>query len=255
MTLLLLGGTSDARRMAATLYEQGIKLIYSVAGLVRKPNLPCEVISGGFSQFGGLVHYIQKNNIGAILDVTHPYARVMSNTAVAAAKQENIPCWQFSREPWVQVEGDQWHSFNHWSELLPALKNKKTVLLTAGQVEEALLNKLLASNENKTVILRTAATPDYPLPENVIWIKAIGPFDLAAERQLFEQYGVDVLVSKNSGGSAIIAKIQAARELQIPVYMLARPHKQLADQQFLTAVECSEFVVTQCFERSLTLSN
>jgi len=255
MSLLLLGGTADARRMAATLHQQGIKLIYSVAGLVRKPNLPCEIISGGFSQFGGLARYIQQHDISAILDVTHPYARVMSNTAVAVAQQENIPCWRFYREPWLETEGDQWTLFNGWPELLPALKSKKTLLLTAGQVEESLLHELLASDTTKTIILRTAATPNYPMPDKVIWLKAIGPFNFAAERQLLEQYEVDVLVSKNSGGSAIIAKIHAAGELNIPVYMLARPNKDQADQEFLSASECSEFVVTQCHQRSLTLSN
>lgn len=255
MKLLLLGGTADARRMAVTLQQQGVKLIYSVAGLVRKPSLPCEIISGGFSQFGGLATYIQQHNIGAILDVTHPYARLMSNTAVSVAKQEGIPCWRFCRQPWLKSEEDQWLMFDTWTELLPALKNKKTLLLTAGQVEETQLNSLLANELTETVILRTAAEPTYPMPENVIWIKAIGPFTLADERQLLRHYQVDALVSKNSGGSAIIAKIHAAAELKIPVYMLARPVKNPAEQQFLSTTACSEFVVSQCHQRSLTLNN
>ena len=254
MNLLLLGGTSDARRMAASLHKQGVRLIYSVAGLVRMPDLPCKVISGGFSQFAGLERYIREYDIGAILDLTHPYAQRMSNTAVAAAKQMQIPCWRFAREAWQQTEADQWAFFNDWSELLPALKHKKKVLLTAGQVEEVFLHKLLTSDPTRTIVLRTAAPPAYPMPDRVIWIKAIGPFNVAEERQLFEQYSVDALVSKNSGGNAIIAKIHAARELNTPVFMLARPHKQPADKQFLTAPECSEFVTTQCLQRSLTLN-
>lgn len=59
MCLLILGGTADARKLAQALYEQGISVIYSVAGLVRLPNVDCPVISGGFTQYGGLLPYIQ----------------------------------------------------------------------------------------------------------------------------------------------------------------------------------------------------
>ena len=35
--VLILGGTADARRVALMLHERGLPLIYSVAGLVRRP--------------------------------------------------------------------------------------------------------------------------------------------------------------------------------------------------------------------------
>ena len=63
MTLLLLGGTSEAKQLANTLHHQGIRLIYSIAGLVRTPSLESEVVIGGFSQFGGLDCFIKENNI------------------------------------------------------------------------------------------------------------------------------------------------------------------------------------------------
>ena len=48
-------------------------------------------------------------------------------------------------------------------------------------------------------------------------------FALEAERELLLAHRIDALVSKNSGGSAAAAKLQAARELQVPVVMLERP--------------------------------
>lgn len=250
MNLLLLGGTSDARRMASTLHKKGIRLIYSVAGLVRTPDLPCTIVSGGFSQFGGLAAYIKLHKISAILDVTHPYAQQMSDTAVEVARLLDIPCWRFHREPWVAQKGDQWLLFDQWHDLMPALRDKKVVFLSMGQVTLKHLQQLSTNTQGKTIILRTAAEPSFCLPAGIIWIKAIGPFDVAAERQLFEQYGVDSIVSKNSGGEAIIAKIHAARELNIPVYMMNRPIKKTVDKQFLAAPECGEFVAQQSAEHS-----
>ena len=95
--LLLLGGTADARRLAVALVGAGIPLIYSVAGLVRIPEVPCEVVSGGFEQCGGLPEFIEQRAIGAILDATHPYAAQMSRTASLAAHGRGIPCWRFQR--------------------------------------------------------------------------------------------------------------------------------------------------------------
>ena len=71
--VLILGGTADARRVTQLLHEQGLPLLYSVAGLVRRPNVPAEVISGGFTQFGGLSAYIKSRNVVAIINATHPY--------------------------------------------------------------------------------------------------------------------------------------------------------------------------------------
>jgi precorrin-6A/cobalt-precorrin-6A reductase len=64
--------------------------------------------------------------------------------------------------------------------------------------------------------------PDQPLPPGQLLL-AKGPFDVAAERRLLQEYQLQVIVSKNSGGAATYAKILAARELGIPVMMIERP--------------------------------
>lgn len=210
MTLLLLGGTADARHMAISLHEQGVTLIYSIAGLVRLPKVPCEIASGGFSQHGGLVNYIKQRDIGAILDITHPYASTMSATAQQAAKDTGIPCWRFNRPAWQPQAGDNWHNVADWQALLPLLADKQSIFLSTGQVEQSVLLELLKTPRTK-LILRTAVSPSFDLPEGIEWMKAIGPFNLESERKLLKKYKVDAIVSKNSGGNAVMAKLQAAR--------------------------------------------
>lgn len=51
---------------------------------------------------------------------------------------------------------------------------------------------------------------------------AKGPFSLASELELMQEYQIDTVVSKNSGGDATYAKIVAARKLGIPVVMVQR---------------------------------
>ncbi|UZE97483.1 precorrin-6A reductase [Alkalimarinus alittae] len=252
MSLLLLGGTADGRRLAKKLHQQGVSLIYSVAGLVRQPDVPCEVISGGFSQFGGLVEYIKQHAIVAILDVTHPYAAKMSATAVDASKTCCIPCWRFHRPAWEKQAGDLWQEFISWETLLPALKDKKTVFLTAGQLEQQAIDALTA-NEQQRQLLRTAVEPKVTLSDSMHWIKAIGPFNLTDELALMKTHNVDALVSKNSGGESTVAKIQAARALGVPVYMLERPTLPKADEIFTDSASCERFVVS-AFNNGLTIN-
>jgi len=239
MSLLLLGGTADARRLATKLHQQHIDVIYSVAGLVRQPAVECRIVSGGFSQFGGLSRYIKEQRITAILDATHPYAATMSQTAREEAASHNIPCWQLSRLPWQAEKGDDWVEFNDWLTMLPELIKKQTIFISAGQVKACYLDQLL----NHRVILRTAVQPTVELPNNVEWIKAIGPFKFNEEYRLLKQYKVDVMVSKNSGGEAVIAKIHAARELHVPVFMLARPKIKTADKHFDDVAVCLAYVL------------
>ena len=241
MNILLLGGTSDARVFANRAHAEGLfgpqtsgKLIYSVAGLVRQPNVPCEVISGGFTQFGGFGSYLDQFNIDAVLDMTHPYAAKMSATAVQVCREMDLPYWRFLRSPWCAQAGDQWTHVSCWSEVVEHCASFRRILLTVGQLSQNELDQLVSavsshvattseSQNSYPIILRTAATPRVELPEQVKWVKAIGPFQLDDERALLQQHKIDVLVSKNSGGEAIRAKLDAARGLNIPVVMVDRP--------------------------------
>lgn len=238
--LLLLGGTADARRLTDGLHQQGVELIYSIAGKVRTPKVDCQLVVGGFSQFGGLAPYIQQQNICAVLDMTHPYAAIMSSTAVSVCRELALPCWRFDRPAWQQQPGDQWLQLDDWCSLPQQLAGLDSVLLTAGQLSETLVFEL--ADVVKQLHLRTAVQPAYALPESVNWIKAIGPFSLADEQQLFSQLQVQALVSKNSGGESTVAKLAVARDRQLPVYMLKRPAVISADQTFTDLSDCQRYV-------------
>jgi precorrin-6A/cobalt-precorrin-6A reductase len=54
-------------------------------------------------------------------------------------------------------------------------------------------------------------------------ITARGPFTLADEFKLLKAHAIEVLVTKNSGGTATAAKLAAARALDLPVVMVRRP--------------------------------
>ena len=242
MKLLILGGTADARNICQQLHHQLPKntageplwqLIYSVAGLVRMPVVDAQVISGGFTQFGGMQAYLKTQNIQGVIDATHPYANQIGAHAVAATQALHLPLWRFLRPPWQATEQDRWLQFPNRQALFAALAKHPRILLSLGQVSAVEIASLPTSAQ---IFLRTAAKPKLDLPVHVTWLKAIGPFTVEDERALFNNIQVDMIASKNSGGDATSAKLQVARERQIPVCMLQRPtpHKAMAKKTFVT---------------------
>ena len=244
MCLLLLGGTTEAKKLAAQLHDASLPLIYSLAGLVRQPDLDCQVVSGGFSQFGGMTAFIRVNAVAAILDMTHPFAKNISVNAKNAAKACDIPYWRYERPAWQQHSEDNWQCFDDWSSLIAALKDRQSVFISAGQLPQDVLDALRKNNAQRH-LLRTAVTPTTSLPDNMQCIEAIGPFSEQEELALFKAYKIDALVSKMSGGIATEAKLMAARQLGIPVYMLNRPVLLSADKHFSDVKSCESYVLDQ----------
>lgn len=247
MKLLLLGGTADGRKLASALHQQHVEVIYSIAGLVRMPQLDCMVISGGFSQLGGLQSYIEQQKITAILDVTHPYAQQMSINAALAAKACAIPYWRFHRPQWQaliagnvaeNVAGnvvDNWQFFEHLTQLPQLLSAYQHVFFTLGQLDAGLIASLepCLTPGFQRHLVRTAAPSKATLSDSMHWLKGIGPFSVDDEIALMKQHQIDVLVTKNSGGSSTYAKLEAARLLKIPVLMQTRPQLPSADTLFI----------------------
>jgi precorrin-6A/cobalt-precorrin-6A reductase len=75
------------------------------------------------------------------------------------------------------------------------------------------------------VLVRLVDPPTDPLPPRWILIMSRGPYDYASERQILLHHGIDVLITKDSGGSHTVAKLNAADDLGVPVVIIARPER------------------------------
>ncbi|WP_299661810.1 precorrin-6A/cobalt-precorrin-6A reductase [uncultured Psychromonas sp.] len=236
MRILVVGGTADGRKLATELHRLGFDVIYSIAGIVRKATVPCESISGGFSQFGGLAKYVTEHVITHVIDATHPFAQTMSNTIAQVSIELSIISIRFHRQQWQKTDQDNWVEVSDWPTLIEKVAQHRCLFVTAGQVSQAVIDALSAQTEQ--VLLRTAMPAKIILAANVTWLKAIGPFHLEDEKQLLQTYNIDAVISKNSGGDATYAKIIAARSASIPVYQFKRPDLQPLQYQFDNAASC-----------------
>jgi precorrin-6A/cobalt-precorrin-6A reductase len=225
MRVLVLGGTFEASKLADLLAGQsGISSTLSFAGrttALRPPQIPHRI--GGFGGVDGLEAYLQAERIDVLVDATHPFAEQISRHAAIAAEGANIPLIVLSRLAWVPEPGDNWIEVADMAGAAAALgREPKRVFLTIGRLQ---IDAFAAAPQH-FYLIRTIEplTLSPSLPRHRV-ILGRGPFAFEAEDKLLREESIDVVVSKNSGGEAAFAKVLAARQLGLPVIMVARPRQ------------------------------
>jgi len=223
MQVLILGGTTEASAIAAALTgDARMRPVLSLAGRTRAPVLPAiPARRGGFGGVEGLVAYLRDHGVAALIDATHPFAVRISRNAAAAAAIAKVPLVTVLRPQWAACPGDRWAEVPDMPAAAQALgAEPRRVFLTVGQQELAPFG--LAPWHH--YLIRSVEPPDTALlPATARHIAARGPFREHEERQLLEQEGIEVMVTKNSGGAATAPKLAAARALGVQVVMVARP--------------------------------
>ncbi len=224
MRILILGGTTEASALAAVLAgDSRVDATMSLAGRTASPKVqPLATRIGGFGGADGLAQWIAAENVAAVIDATHPYADQISANAVGACRQAAIPLVSIVRPAWQPVSGDRWQVVAS-AEAAAALGHApRRVFLSLGRLD---LHTFAAAPQHSYVARIIDAPQQAELPPDIRFLQARGPFDLAAERRLLDDEKIDVVVSKNSGGTATYPKIEAARERGLPVVLIARPDK------------------------------
>jgi len=227
--VLILGGTAEARALAAALAGvSGVRPVSSLAGRVRDPALPAgEVRIGGFGGAAGLADWLAAEAIAAVVDATHPFAATISWSAAQAAAATGVPILALRRPGWVQCAGDDWRR-------VPTPAAAASALAAGPVADDALAERVFlttgrtglepfAGLSRHWFLIRSIEAPSAPLPPRHQLLLARGPFSVAQEIALMRQHRIDVLVTKDSGGPLTSAKLVAARELRLPVLLIQRP--------------------------------
>jgi precorrin-6A/cobalt-precorrin-6A reductase len=221
--LLILGGSSEGAALARALAsDQRFEATLSLAGRTQHPaESPTRMRSGGFGGAAGLARYLTENRIDILVDATHPYAAKMKRNAVEAAALTGVKLLAIRRPAWTPEPGDNWIMVADLDDAAAALGDQpKRVLLTTGRKE---LAPFKAAAQH-FYLLRSVEPPEPDaLPPRVKAISARGPFTYADEFKLLRAHAIEILVTKNSGGTATAAKLAAARALNLPVVMVERP--------------------------------
>ena len=221
--VLILGGTTEARVLAAQLAQRlDLAVTLSLAGRTSAPR-PQEVTTrqGGFGGVEGLSEYLRVARIDLLIDATHPYAAKISGNAKRAALSTGVPLLAICRPPWDAVPGDRWIEVDDAAEGVEKLgSTPRRVFVALGRRDL----QFLVRAPQHCYLIRSVdpVDPRLAVPD-ARYILARGPFYEEADRELLRSERIDVVIAKNSGGAATYSKIAAARALGIQVVIIRRP--------------------------------
>lgn len=221
MTVLVLGGTAEARALAAALVAAGQPVLSSLAGRVSQPLLPVgHVRVGGFGGVRGLVEFLAQQPVSQVVDATHPFAAQISANATAACAATGRPLLRLTRPGWADhPDAPRWRWVPDAHRARAAITGAERPFLTSGR---STLSAFLPLAD-RDVLVRLVDPPEEPLPVRWRVLLSRGPYELAEERRLLRDHAVDALVTKDSGGAYTVAKLDAAAELGVTVVVIQRP--------------------------------
>lgn len=220
----LIGGTSEARELIEKIKDLD-SYIVTIATEEGREFIPTDKIVVGRMVYTEMKDFSITNNITLIVDLTHPYAKIVSANAKKLAKELNIKYLRYVRKRTEKFsEGVFLKSYDEAYEYVSKIKG--TVFFTTGSKNIPDFEKI---KENNRFIYRIL-----PALESIkicnksgISIKDIvailGPFSKEYNKIMFNEYKTDYVVMKDSGAKGGTAeKIRACQELGIIPIVIGR---------------------------------
>ncbi|SCX80034.1 precorrin-6A reductase [Alkaliphilus peptidifermentans] len=229
--ILALCGTSEAHKLLRCLEKRKYKTIATVTtdyGEKCLENfLDVEIIKGRIGE-ADLRQLVQEREIKSIIDVTHPYANVISTIAQKISKERKILYLRYERKE-TKLNKDTLITkvvdFSQAAQVASRVKGR--IFLTTGSknisiftdkidVSRMVIRVLPLSN-----IIKNCEEYGFS-PDNIIAMK--GPFSEELNKQMFIHYKASVVITKDSGeAGGTLEKINAAKELELPIILVGRP--------------------------------
>lgn len=229
--ILVLGGTSDSLDICKELNKhQNIEYILSVTteyGRDIAKKCVENTILGKLNK-GDMISFINKNNIETIIDATHPYAIEVSKNAIECSKIVNINYIRFER---CSLIDDISYDNKYIAESIDeacyiANKIGQNIFIGTGSKNlDIYIDKLV----NKNIVARVLPTSEVINSceklglngDNIIAMK--GPFSQSMNEEIYKQYKIDLVITKESGvAGGFLEKVNACKSLGIPLIIIKR---------------------------------
>lgn len=214
--ILIFGGTTEGRILAEYCATNAIPAVVSVTTEYGASLLPNEVeFAAGKLDAEQIAAFIAERGFCAVIDATHPYARLASANIAAAAERAAIPYYRVLREESGEISGRVCADIAQAADYLNT--NGKRALLTTGSKELAVFTCVRDFSERlfarvlpaEGIVERCAALGFRA--ENLIVEK--GPFSVERNIAHIRETGAEILVTKESGAAGGYPEKREAAEL------------------------------------------
>jgi len=230
--VLVIAGTTESRQVIEKELNKGRRVLASVA-----TDLGAEMLSDydidlhvGRLDEQGFISLLQEKPCGEIIDASHPFAAIVTETVRKAAESLGIPYHRYDRRE-IQYDYQNIFRVEDVEEAVALLNQMEgNILLTTGANTAAVYARGVEKAVDR-VFVRVLDTPasyeacaraGYPA-DHVIG--QMPPYNLQDNLQLIRQLDARVMVSKDSGRTGgVDVKVEACRQAGIPMILIARPH-------------------------------
>lgn len=224
----IIGGTSEARELVHKIKDLQ-DYIVSVATEEGRKFLSIDNVVVGRMDYDEMKSFSLANNISVIVDLSHPYAKLVSFNAKALAKNLGIKYIRYLREKTIKsFKALYFESYEQACNYIS--KIKATVFFTTGSNRISDFEKVKGENRFIHRVL-PALESIRKCEEANISIKDIvavlGPFSREYNKIMFSEYKADYVVMKDSGvKGGTIEKIEACQELDIIPLIISRQEEE-----------------------------
>lgn len=240
----IISGTQDGREIGAELADREMKkpekerreimmTVVSQYGKVLAAHEGLHIEVGRFKK-EDMIRVIKEKGVTLILDASHPYAAIVSETAHSACEEAGIDYVRYERAEIPLPDYDKlYHAKDEFEAADLAGKLGKSILLTTGSKTLATFvhAKALEGKEIWARVLPVSSVltmcEDLGLrAKNILAIQ--GPFSYEMNLAMIRDYHADVMVTKNGGlvgGSD--TKLQAAMDENISIIVIDKPKANL----------------------------
>lgn len=228
----IIGGTSEGRSLIKDLAGLDIKIFVSVATeygaglIVPHDNVYVKVSRMGLDE---MRDFIKKHCPECVIDATHPYAALVTETVKSACKKENC---QYIRLLRPTEDAGDYTDVNDFAEAVELLNNVDgNIFLTTGsknlsdftsinRYDERIALRILPMEGS----LRLALHLGYN-PSNIVCMQ--GPFSKDFNIAMFKKYGSQFIVTKNSGTTGgFKEKVDAALSVGAKLIVIGRSNEE-----------------------------
>ena len=229
--ILIFAGTTEGRKLSECLSKADILHTVCVAteyGEIVLTENACAHVHRGRMDVEEMSAFISDGQFSAVVDATHPYALVVTENIRNAMKGMDIPYIRLKRETDDSYDYDKIRSFECNEDCAEALLQiNGNILLTTGSKELSVYCGYEGLKDRLYVRVLPGLESLSLCNENGIMGKHIlalqGPFTVDMNEAMLRQYDISCLVTKKSGrAGGYIEKLEAAKRLDIPVYVVER---------------------------------
>jgi precorrin-6A/cobalt-precorrin-6A reductase len=184
-----------------------------------------------------MVDLIENRKIEVLIDATHPFAAEATRTAIYAAQKADIHYIRFER-PYLEIEKSalihRVDSFDEAGKLALKLSQKQDNCDGSGKILHlagvSTLKSVLKHVDTEKLFVRVLPSIlslekclDLGLSgENILAMQ--GVFSKEFNKSLMKEYGVCVIITKESGETGgVPSKIEAAQDLNVDIVLVSRP--------------------------------